>query len=142
MIRSQDYLSDLEYLNYNNKLKIKMVKRFRKSRKGYRRSYKKGLYKRKRYGKTKSTKYDGTVYLKCTTLCNIYHVDTHGCSSFTIDWGSEDAPSSGAYARVTQCADFNYFSSLYELYRITGFKYRIIPYIQLNGTNTGYMEGR
>lgn len=66
-----------------------------------RRSFRKRRYNRKKYGQTKRTKYDGTVFLKCTSLCNIYHVDAHGCSSFTIDWGSEDAPSSGAYARVT-----------------------------------------
>lgn len=67
----------------------------------YKETSKQRRYNAKRYGKKKDTRYDGVVYLKCTTLCNIYHVDAHGCSSFTIDWGSEDAPSSGAYARVT-----------------------------------------
>lgn len=68
---SKEYLSDLKYLNYNNKLKIKMVKRFRRSRRYRKKSFRKRRYSRKKFGKSKMTKYDGTVYSKVASIVSV-----------------------------------------------------------------------
>jgi len=97
----------------------------------YRKRGRKTNRKRRAFKKRSSRRgggYDGALKIKVHNTYTMYHTSAIDHADFTVNWaGNGSAAGAGGTARVTVCNEMTTYAPLYNMYRVTGCKVKIIP---------------